>query len=156
MRVVLDTDVMLSALRSPTGASRVLALAAREGAVVPLASVAMMLEHEAVLSRPDHLAAMALTVGEVGAFLDHWAALVEPVVAHFSWRPTIRDPDDEVFVEAAVNGVADAIVTFNLTDYRPADDRQALLGIEVCRPSEILRRLTWRPAATTLSAFRLR
>lgn len=147
---------MLSALRSPTDASRILILAAREGAVFPLASVAMMLECEAVLCRPDHLAAMALTAAEVGAFLDHWAALIEPVVAHFSRRPTIRDADDEIFVEAAANGAAEAIVTFNVSDYRPADDRQALLGIEVCRPGDILRRLTWRPTATTLSAFRLR
>jgi putative PIN family toxin of toxin-antitoxin system len=156
MRLVLDTDVMLSALRSPTGASRVLMLAAWEGAIVPLASVAMMLEYEAVLKRSEHLVAMGLTAGEVDRFLDHWAGLVEPVVAHFSWRPAVRDANDEIFVEAAVNGAADMIVTFNVGDYRPADDRHGLFGIEVCRPGDVLRRMKWRPSPTTLSAFRLR
>jgi putative PIN family toxin of toxin-antitoxin system len=156
MRLVLDTDVMLSALRSPRGASRLLVLAAWEGAVVSLASVAMILEYEAVLKRPEHLAAMGLTAGDVDAFLDHWSGLVEPVAAHFSWRPTLRDANDEIFVQAAVNGAADMIVTFNLSDYRPADDRQSSLGIEVGRPGDVLRKMKWRPSATTLSAFRLR
>ena len=60
MRVVLDTDVVLSGLNSPAGASRLLLIASWEGAIVPLASVAMMLEYEAVLKRPEHLLRMRL------------------------------------------------------------------------------------------------
>jgi hypothetical protein len=115
----------------------------------------MMFEYEAVLKRSEHLAATGLNAAEVDRFLDHWAGLVEPVVAHYSWRPTIRDAN-EIFAEAAVNGAADMIVTFNVSDYQPADDRQGSLGIEVCRPGDALRRITWRPSATTLSAFRSR
>lgn len=153
MRLVLDTDVMLSALRSPAGASRVLVLAADAGVVVPLVSVAVMLEYEAVLKRPEHLTATGLTAVDVDRFLDHWAVLAEPVVSHYSWRPAIRDADDEMFVDVAVNGGADLIVSFNQADYRPSDSHHSHLGILVCRPGDVLRRLSWRPAATMPFGF---
>ena len=51
--------------------------------------------------------------------LDGLAALAEPVETHFLWRPRLRDPADEMVLEAAVNGQANAIVTFNLRDYEP-------------------------------------
>jgi hypothetical protein len=68
MRVVLDTDVMLSGLGSSTGASRVLLIAAWEGVIVPLTSVGMMIEYEAVLKRPVHLAEMGLRAEDIDAF----------------------------------------------------------------------------------------
>jgi len=156
MRVVLDTDVVLSGLTSPAGASRLMLIAAWEGAIVPLASVAIMLEYEAVLKRPEHLLRMRLETDDIDRLLDNWAALVEPVVPHFSYRPSIRDPNDEMFVETAINGRAEALITFNVGDYEISDDRTARLAIRICRPGEFLRGLKWRPSATTLSAFRLR
>jgi hypothetical protein len=66
---------------------------------------------------------------------------------------SVRDPDDELFVELAISGGADALVTFNLADYRPARLGAPRLPIPVCRPGDILRRLTWRPSATSRSAF---
>jgi predicted nucleic acid-binding protein len=60
----------------------------------------------------------------------------------------IHDPNDDKFVTAAINGNAEAIVTFNIRDYVPRDGRVTGLGIEVCRPGTILRRLSWRPSAT--------
>jgi putative PIN family toxin of toxin-antitoxin system len=156
MRVVLDTGVVLSGLASPAGASRLMLIAAWEGAIVPLASVAIMLEYEAVLKRPEHLLRMRLETDDIDRLLDNWAALVEPVVPYFSYRPSIRDPNDEMFVETAINGRAEALITFNVGDYEISDDRTARLGIRICRPGEFLRGLKWRPSATTLSAFRLR
>ncbi len=138
-------------------------IAAWEGAIVPLASVAMMLEYEAVLKRPEHLLRMRLQSNDIDRFVDNWAALVEPVMPYFSYRPSIRDPDDEMFVETAINGRAEALITFNVDDYKISDDRMARLddrtarlGIRIRRPGEFLRGLKWRPSATTLSAFRLR
>ena len=81
---LLDTDVVLSGLNSPAGASRLLLIAAWEGAIVPLASVAMMLEYEAVLKRPEHLLRMRLQSNDIDRFVDNWAALVEPVIPYFS------------------------------------------------------------------------
>ncbi|MBX2809299.1 MAG: PIN domain-containing protein [Cellvibrionaceae bacterium] len=45
------------------------------------------------------------------------ASLITPVKTHFLWRPMLRNPNDEMVLEVAVNGQADAIVTFNLKDY---------------------------------------
>lgn len=156
MRVVLDTDVILSGLRSPTGASRILMIAALEGVIVPLTGVGMMIEYEAVLKRPEHLTEMSLGANDIDAFLDNWAAVVEPVTPNFSYRPSLRDPNDELLLEVALNGGADALVTFNVSDYQPSDPGVKHIGVDVCRPGEFLRRMQWRPSLHTLSAFRPR
>jgi PIN domain len=49
--------------------------------------------------------------------------VVEPVETHFMWRPQLRDPADELVLEAAVNGQAGAIVTFNRRDFGTAPAR---------------------------------
>jgi putative PIN family toxin of toxin-antitoxin system len=152
MRLVLDTDVLMAGLRSATGASRVLLQAVDAGIVVPLVSIATVLEYEAVLKRPAQMAAMRLRPAEVDAFLDGLIALadhIDPVLR--SW-PSIRDPDDELFVAVAVTGEADAIVTFNVGDYTPIDRRCVDVGVPVCRPGEMVRRLPWRASAISPSA----
>ena len=153
MRLVLDTDMLLSGVRSTVGASRVLLLAVEAGVVTPLVSVATVIEYEAVLKRVEHLEAAGLNVEEVDRFLDDFVAHADHITPHFRTRPAVRDPDDEMFAELAVNGQADALVSFNIGDYRPADPRAPRLDIPVCRPGDILRRLSWRPPATSRSAF---
>lgn len=138
MILALDTDVVVAALRSPRGASRCLIQRLRGRSVNAVATVGMFIEYEAVLTRPDNLAAAGLSAREIGAFLDGLASLVTPVRPHFLWRPQLRDPNDEMVLEAALNGRADAIVTFNLRDFLPAAGR---FGIEVARPGDIIRRL---------------
>jgi putative PIN family toxin of toxin-antitoxin system len=139
MIFALDTDVIVAALRSPQGASRRLLQELRAGRIQVVCTIGMFVEYESVLSRPEHLAATGLTVDETGRFLDGLAALIIPVRPHFLWRPQLRDPNDEMVLEAAVNGRADAIVTFNRRDFLPAARR---FGIGVEEPSEIIRRLT--------------
>ena len=138
MILAIDTDVIVAALRSPSGASRRLLGLLRAGQIQAVATVGMMIEYEAVLSRPEQLAATGLTFHEVGCFLDGLATLIVPVRPHFLWRPQLRDPNDEMVLEAAVNGGAGRIATFNLADYLPAATR---FGIGVQRPGDILRRL---------------
>jgi putative PIN family toxin of toxin-antitoxin system len=138
MRVALDTDVIVAALRSRTGASNALLRAVRQGRLEAVASVPMMLEYEAVLMRTTQRQSTGLTVQQVELFLDGLAALLQPVIPHFLWRPTLRDPDDEMVLDAAVNGRAEAIVTFNVRDFLPGATQ---FGIEVLTPAEALRRL---------------
>jgi putative PIN family toxin of toxin-antitoxin system len=114
---VLDTDVMTAALRSDRGASRQLLLAGLNRQFELLLSVPLILEYEAVLTRPEHLAACGLSRADVGRILDDLAAVARPVRLAFRWRPRLSDPDDDMVLETAVNGAADAIVTFNQRDF---------------------------------------
>ena len=117
---VLDTDVMVAALRSDRGASRQLLLAALNQQFELLLSVPLMLEYEAVLTRPQHLAACGLSSVEVGRVLDDLAAVARPVRLAFRWRPRLSDPDDDMVLETAINGSANAIVTLNQSDFAPS------------------------------------
>lgn len=138
MRWVLDTDVVVAALRSPRGASAALLLQALGGHIQLLANVALVLEYEAVCTRAEHLAASGVAMDDARAFVDAVAALVEPVHSHFVWRPQLRDPGDEMVLEAAVNGRASAIVSFNHRDFGPAPAR---FGLELLLPRDALKRI---------------
>ena len=138
MRYVLDTDVIVAAMRSPLGASAALLLAALDQHFALVANVPLIIEYEAICSRVEHRQAAGMSTAEVRQFLDGLAALAEPVETHFLWRPRLRDPADEMVLEAAVNGQANAIVSFNLRDYGSTPNE---FGIEVLLPRDALRRL---------------
>jgi putative PIN family toxin of toxin-antitoxin system len=138
MRYVLDTNVLVAAIRSDQGASRRLVLGALEGNVFILASLPLMVEYEAVLTRREHLSASGLSAEDVNALLDALAAKAEPVRLRFLWRPQLRDPADEMVLETAVNGRADRLVSFNVRHLR---DAAARFGILTVTPSEAWKEL---------------
>jgi predicted nucleic acid-binding protein len=85
-----------------------------------------------VLKRPTQLQASGLTADDVDGILNELARFIEPVTTHYQWRPQLRDPADEMVLEAAVNGQVQAIVTYNLRDFVPAK----LFGIPVINPQQ--------------------
>ena len=89
MRLVSDTSVLVAAIRSNQGRSNRLLAAALQRRCTLLASVPLMLEYEAVLTRPEHLQAAGLTAAEIGVLLDAIAAVAEPVRLTFLWRPLL-------------------------------------------------------------------
>ena len=119
-RVVLDTNVLVAASRSLSGASFALLLALKSVQFTALASVPLMLEYEAVLKRPEQLAASGRSAAMTDAFLDALSLFIEPVHLHYLWRPQLRDPADEMVLETALNGRADILVTLNIADFVPA------------------------------------
>jgi putative PIN family toxin of toxin-antitoxin system len=137
--VVLDTSVLVAGLRSRTGASNALLRLIANRELVALATPPLFLEYEDVLKRPEHRLAHGLDLSEIDRLLSELAALLVPVETHFQWRPQLRDPNDEMVLEAAINGHADAIVTFNISDFETADER---FGIEVLPPADLLRKIT--------------
>jgi predicted nucleic acid-binding protein len=94
-----------------------LLLAALDQRFELLLSVPLILEYEAVLTRPQHLAARGLSSAEVGRVLDDLAAVARPVRLAFRCRPRLSNPDDDMVLERAENGNASAIVTFNQRDF---------------------------------------
>lgn len=133
MRLVLDTNVLVAAFRSPRGASARLLEAARHGRVTLIANVALFCEWEAVLLRTQHLAAARRGRREMHAALDELAALLQPADRKFSWRPQLRDPDDEMVLEAAIGGRAEAIVTFEEATFAGPAGR---FGVQVLTPAQ--------------------
>ncbi len=138
LRLVLDTDVVVAAFDSPTGASRRVLLAVLEQRASLLMSSALFLEYEAVLTRPTVLEMIGADTQSVLAVLDELAMLCVPVSRNYQWRPVAADPDDDMVVETAINGAADAIITFNLKHIRAGAER---FGIGAIRPATALRRL---------------
>jgi putative PIN family toxin of toxin-antitoxin system len=138
MRLVLDTNVLVTAIRSRRGAAAEVVKLIRRREATMVATVALFIEYEAVLTRPEHLAAAGITVAEAENILDVLASVAEPVEPHFLWRPRLRDADDDMVLEAAVNGQAEAIATFNARDFGGVAEE---FGIEVLTPSEILKRM---------------
>jgi predicted nucleic acid-binding protein len=134
----MDTDVIVAAMRSPSGASAAILREARHGRVTLLVSVPHAMEYEAICSEPEHRVAAGLSEHEVELFLDAVLAMAEPVKTHFLWRPQLRNLGDEMVLEAAVNGRADALVTFNVRDFGTVPAR---FGIELIIPREAIGRI---------------
>jgi putative PIN family toxin of toxin-antitoxin system len=138
MRVVLDTSVLVAGLRSRLGASNRILVAVAEKRCVPLVTTAVFLEYEAVLLRPEQQLATGMNPADVEGFLAALASAAEPVELNFLWRPQLRDPADELILEASVNGRADALVTHNVRDFRSATLQ---FGIPTLTPAECLKEL---------------
>lgn len=137
MRLVLDTNVVVAAFRSRRGASSVLLRRTEAGTIRMLCSTALLLEYEAVLGRAATREATGHSLRDVERIVDALAAVAEPVEVRFRTRPLLHDSNDEIVIEAASNGRADAIVTHNVRDFAPAQT----LGVDIAAPAEILRRL---------------
>src|SRR5579884_3707522 len=123
---------------SRRGASRAWLRAILKGEATLLLSVPPALQYEAVLMRPEHLAASGASVAQIRALLDTLCAVCSPVEISYLWRPVLRDPNDEMVLEVAVNGRADRLLTFNERDFAPA----GRLGVMVERPGPAWR--AWR------------
>ncbi|MGB8477072.1 MAG: putative toxin-antitoxin system toxin component, PIN family [Candidatus Acidiferrum sp.] len=135
---VLDTSVMVAAFRSGRGASRQVLLAALAGRFELLLSVPLLLEYEAVLTRTEQLSAFGIGRGDVERVLDDVASIARPVRLSYRWRPQLPDAKDDMVLETAVNGNADAVVTFNQADFVALRKR---FDCRVALPREALREL---------------
>ena len=138
LRVLLDTNIVRTGFVSAAGASRLLLQAVLAGKATAVASTALMLQYEDVLLRPETLHRTGIAAHDALGFLDGLCAVCQPVTVRVRWRPQSPDSGDDLVIDAAVNGLADTIVTFNLRDLRaPA----ARFGIEAEPPADTLRRL---------------
>jgi putative PIN family toxin of toxin-antitoxin system len=138
LRVVLDTDVIVAALRSASGGSNAVLREAAHARITPLVTPALFLEYEAVLKRPEQRLVHGLGLRDIDRFLAALASGCEPVEVSFQWRPQLADPNDEMVLEAAVNGRADALITHNARHFEKG---ATIFGLRVLRPGELLKEL---------------
>ena len=138
MRIVLDTSVLVAALRSRRGASNELLRRVAQSSLRPLVSTALFLEYEDVISRAEQRLATGMSEQDIESFLAALASACDPVEVHFRWRPQLSDPSDELVLEAAVNGMADALVTHNVRDFQVAAER---FDLRVLTPQQSLKEM---------------
>lgn len=134
-KLVIDTNILVAATRNRWGPSFALMQLIRSGAAQMACSPALFLEYEDVLKRENQLAASGLLPADIDAILNELAGLIQPVRTHYHWRPQLRDPVDEMVLEAAVNAQAQAIATYNLRDFGPAQR----FGVLVLNPEQTFR-----------------
>ena len=130
--------MIVAALRSRTGASNRLLELVAVGRLQPLVTTPLFLEYEEVLQRPEHRLVTGMTLEDIERFLAAFASAATAVEVNFRWRPQLSDPDDELVLEAAVNGKAEALVTHNVSDFRDVD---RLFGLRVVTPGELVKEL---------------
>ncbi|MCE9532173.1 MAG: PIN domain-containing protein [Planctomycetes bacterium] len=134
--LVFDTNVLVAAFRSRTGASNALVRRVGTGRFDTALTTPLLLEYEDVLMRsPDDL---GLTPSDVTDLLDYLCRVCALADVRFRVRPSVPDPGDELVLEAAVASGAAWIVTHNVRDLAAGSAR---FGVEVVRPGEALRRL---------------
>ena len=135
MRVVLDTSVLVAALRSRRGASFELVSRLGYGTFEVAVSVSLVLEYESTLLR--HVAASTLDDGDIGDLVDYLCDVALHQKIFFLWRPFLRDPGDDLVLELAVAAQCEAIVTHNVRDFQGAEK----FGLRVLTPGEFLQEL---------------
>jgi putative PIN family toxin of toxin-antitoxin system len=120
-KLVIDTNVFISALISPKGASRTLLRSCLQGQYQPLMGTALFLEYESILSRSEVMARCPLPKADVETLLAALMSVSQWIQVYYLWRPNLRDEADNHLVELAIAGNAEAIVTQNLKDFQRAE-----------------------------------
>lgn len=134
-RVVIDTNVVVAAIRSRQGASFEVLRRIGDRTFEVALSVSLVLEYESVLSR--HLDASYLTNEEVNDLIDYMCEVAVWREIFFLWRPFLRDQNDDLVLELAVAAGCDKIVTHNTRDFAGVEQ----FGIEVVTPAALLQLL---------------
>ena len=135
---MLDTDVVVTALRSADGGSNAVLREVAHGRLISLVAPALFFEYEAVLKRPEQRIVHGLDIEGIDRFLAALASASEAVEVSFQWRPQLADANDEMVFETAVNGRADALITHNVKDFARAAPK---FGLRVLRPGELLKEM---------------
>jgi putative PIN family toxin of toxin-antitoxin system len=132
MRVILDTNVIISAMRSSSGASHAILLAIHRRKITPIISVPLLMEYEEVCKRDGMISNLSLS--QIDIVLDQICERATEQQIFFSWRPFLPDPDDDMLVELAIAANVTYIITSNIRDLAPARS----LGIQVLKPREFI------------------
>lgn len=133
--------MLITALRSSTGAAAEVIRLALRGELTTLMDYKLACEYRDVAFRAEHLHVSGKSRAETAAILDALEAIAEPVLVAFQHRPMSTDANDDMVLDVAINGNADAIVTNNARHFREAAE---LFRVEVLAPAELLKRLRGR------------
>ncbi|MFO7891390.1 MAG: putative toxin-antitoxin system toxin component, PIN family [bacterium] len=133
--IVLDTNVLISALRSKRGASfRLISLVEKDKFKINI-SVPLILEYESIITQK--LNNFNIDKTDVDIILDYLCSIGNKYDFFYLWRPFLKDPKDDFILELAFTSDSDFIITFNKKDFRGAEK----FGIKILSPQEFLKLL---------------
>ena len=132
-RIVIDTNVLVAALRSQQGLSNKLVMLADAKRFQMCVSVPLVLEYEDVLKRKS--AGVKLAPEIIDDILDYLIKIAFEQEIHFLWRPFLKDATDDMVLELAVASRCSAIVTFNVKDFVHVEEQ---FGIQIMTPRQFL------------------
>lgn len=136
MRIILDTNVLVSALRSDMGASyKIVSQLPSESFQIAL-TVPLYLEYQAVLTRPENMTG-ASNRNDIFNFLRYLCSIAHQQKVFFLWRPRLGDPEDDMVLEAAIASQSRYIVTHNLRHFSDRDIEEQF-GITPVSPQAFL------------------
>jgi putative PIN family toxin of toxin-antitoxin system len=134
-RIILDTNVLVSALRSRRGASfKVLTLIGRNLFQLSI-SVPLVLEYESTAKRVSKR--VGLTYSDIDDIVDYICKVAEHRDIYYLWRPFLKDPKDDMVLEVAVESESEFIVTHNVRDFTGIEQ----FGLEAIVPKQLLEKI---------------
>ena len=134
-RIVIDTNVFVSAPRSKRGASYKLIKLIGKGKFKVNVSVPLILEYEKAAK--ESIKTISLTIGDIDDIIDYICATSKHQKIFYLWRPFLSDPKDDMVLELAVAAQCDYIVTYNRKDFQGIDN----FGIRVINAREFLKKI---------------
>ena len=132
LHIVLDTNILVAAMRSRQGASYKLLMLMDRGLFEIHLSVPLVLEYEDVLMRL--VGTFPFSPNDIHAILDYLCSVAHHQPIFYLWRPFLKDSKDDMVLELAVAAQCPIIVTFNTRDFRGVDQ----FGVRTMRPQEVL------------------
>ncbi len=141
MLVVIDTNVLVAALKSQFGASyAIISQLPSEKFQIAL-SIPLYLEYQDVLTRTQHMTGSS-THEEILAFLRYLCRISHQQDIFFLWRPYLRDPNDDMVLELAVASQSRYIITHNQKDFAGIEKQFGITPIVPCDFLNIIRKQT--------------
>jgi uncharacterized protein len=135
-KIIVDTNVLVSAFISANGASREVLRQLLSGRVRALISVALYSEYCDVLGRADFLNRCPLRPAEIDELFAASLATTDPVELYFSWRPNLRDEGDNHVYELAIAALDAPLLTYNQRDFMHAQLK--FPSLQIMSPSQWL------------------
>lgn len=136
-RIVLDTNVLVAALRSRRGSAFRLLSLLGTGCFETAISVPLVFEYEDVLAREK----IGVSVSAASDVIDYLCEVSHRQDIKFLWRPFLKDPKDDFVLELAVASQSEGIVTYNVKDFRGS----ARFGVRILRPVAFLAEIGVEP-----------
>lgn len=133
INVVIDTNVLISALRSKQGASHKLLLLLADGTFTPNVSVPLFVEYESVAKRTGLVS--GLNSNDINSILDYFLSKSNIRKIFYLWRPFLKDQKDDLVLEVAVESQSEYIITFNTSDFSGCEK----FGVKIVTPYEFMK-----------------